>query len=85
MADLDTIKERVVGATRAAEAKVGIADITLEVDHDDDGDDFLRVIIEVKHSDRATEADYEAWLEQIEKAVSEIDSRYPSVRFADAA
>jgi hypothetical protein len=85
MADLDTIKERVVGATRAAEAKVGIADITLEVDHDDDGNDFLRVIIEVKHSDRATQADFETWLEQIEKAVGEVDSRYPSVRFADAA
>lgn len=85
MADLDTIKERVVGATRAAEAKVGITDITLQVDHDDDGDDFIRVIIEVKHSERATDADYEAWLEAIEKAVGEVDSRYPSVRFADAA
>jgi hypothetical protein len=85
MADLDTIKERVVGATKAAADKVGIADIILEIDHDDDGDDFLRVIIEVKHSDRATDTDYEAWLEAIEKAVGEVDSRYPSVRFADAA
>jgi hypothetical protein len=85
MADLETIKERVIGATRAAEAKVGIADIILELKKDDDGDDFLRVIIEVKHSDRATEADFEAWLEQIENAVGEIDTRYPSVRFADAA
>jgi hypothetical protein len=85
MADLEAIKERVVGATRGVEAKVGIDNITLEVDRDDYGDDLLRVIIKVKHSDRATEADYEAWLEQIEKAVSEIDSRYPSVRFADAA
>ena len=85
MADLDTIKERVIGATRAAAAKVGIADITLEIDHDDDGDDFLRVIIQVKHSDRATDADYEAWLEAIEQAVGEVDRRYPSARFADAA
>lgn len=85
MTDLEAIKEKVVSATRAAEAKVGIADIILETDRDDDGDDFLRVIIEVKHADRATEADYELWLEAIETAVREVDARYPSVRFADAA
>jgi len=85
MADLDIIKEKVLDASKAAEAKVGISDITLEVDHDDDGDDFLRVIIQVKHSERATDADFEAWLEAIEKAVGEVDTRYPSVRFADAA
>lgn len=85
IADLSTIKERVVNATRAAEAKVGIADVILEVDRDDEGTDFLRVIIEVKHSDRANEADFEAWLEAIEGAVGEVDERYPSVRFADAA
>ena len=85
MADLDRIRERVVGATRGAEDKVGISDITLEIDRNEDGDDFLRVIIEVKHSDRGTDADYEAWLEAIEQAVGEVDDRYPSVRFADAA
>jgi hypothetical protein len=85
MADLAEIKERVVSATTAAAAKVGIADIILEVDRDEDGDDFLRVIIEVKHGERAKDADYEAWLEAIEKAVGEIDDRYPSVRFSDAA
>lgn len=85
ISDLSTIKERVVDAAKAAEEKVGIADVILEVDRDDEGVDFLRVIIEMKHSEKASEADFEAWLEAIESAVGEVDERYPSVRFADAA
>ena len=85
MIDLEAIKARVVDATRGAEAKVGISDITLEVVRDDDGYDFLRVIIQVKHGERASDAEYMTWLEAIEKTVGEVESPYPSVRFSDAA
>ena len=35
--------------------------------------------------DKAADADFAALLEAIEKTVSAVDERYPSVRFADAA
>lgn len=85
MADLETIRDRVVEATKSSAAKVGVADITLEADRDDDGTDFLRVIVQLKPRKEPNDKALEALLETIEGAVGAIDQRYPSVRFVDAA
>ncbi len=85
MTDLEKIKKCVFAVSKLAAPKVSIADIIIESDRYDDGDDFLRIIIEVEHSELANDAEYEALLEAVEQAVGEIDRRYPSVRFSDAA
>ncbi|PXA85855.1 hypothetical protein DMC25_09055 [Caulobacter sp. D4A] len=83
--DLETIKGRVVEATKAAQGHLAIDDVVIEAARNDDGSDFLRVVVQIKHSDKTEDRDLEALLEAIEDAVSAVDERYPSVRFADAA
>jgi len=82
--DLETLRERVVKATGAARG-VEIEDVRLEPGYDNEGDEFLRVMVQVKNLDRAANEDLLALIKVIEDAVEDIDERYPSVRFPDAA
>lgn len=84
-ADLDTLKRQVLVATKEFAVAEQVEDIFLEPDRDDEGNDFLRVVVQVKDLGDTADADFEALLELIESAVASIDERYPSVRFADAA
>ncbi len=83
--DLKTLKERVLETAKRSSVGQRVQDVMLESDHDDEGGDFLRVIIQVSHGDKADYAALEALLEAIENDVGSIDERYPSVRFSDAA
>ena len=83
--DLDILKQRIIEATTQSSVATQVEQVTLEADTDEEGDDFLRVILQVKDFKNANEADFEALLEAIERAVGDIDERYPSVRFSDAA
>jgi hypothetical protein len=87
-ADLATLKERVLAAAKTSDIGSKVAGVTLEPARDDEGSDFLRVVVQIKDvetsSHEALEA-FEALLERIEGTVAEIDERYPSVRFAEAA
>jgi hypothetical protein len=74
---LDVIKNSVVGER--------VRDVVLEADRDDDGSDFLRVILEVNSLDGVSDADIEDVVDAIETAIAELDERSPSVRIADAA
>jgi hypothetical protein len=84
-ADLDTLKRRILEAAKESAVADQVEEILLEADRDDEGNDFLRVIVQVKDSEDTSDADFEALLESIESAVGAVDERYPSVRFADAA
>jgi hypothetical protein len=83
--DLDTLKQRVIDATKHSAVADQVQDVALEPDRNEWGTDFLRVLVRVKNIDRAADADFEALLEAIERTVGEVDERYPSVRFSDAA
>ena len=85
LADLATLKERVLAAAKGSDVGARVSDVTLEPAQDDAGTDFLRVIVQVKDVEKAGDEAFEALLERIEGAVAELDERYPSVRFADAA
>ena len=83
--DLATLKRLIIETARKSPVGEKVEGVDLESDRDDDGVDFLRVMIRLKSID---EADYPALadlIEAIEDAVGEIDERYPSVRFPDAA
>ena len=84
-AELSTLKSRVVDLVRGSAVGERVGDVVLETDRYDDGGDFLRVILEMKSFDGLSDADLAAVIEAIERAVGELDERYPSVRFADAA
>jgi hypothetical protein len=83
--DLDTLKQRILEATKKSTVADQVENVALEADRDEEGTDFLRVLVQVKNADNRVDADFEALLEAIEKAVGAVDERYPSVRFSDAA
>jgi hypothetical protein len=83
--DLDTLKRRILEATKKSAVADQIEEVDLEPDRDEDGTEFLRVIVQVKTIDSALDTAFEALLEEIERTVGAVDERYPSVRFSDAA
>ncbi len=84
-ADFTELKKRVLEVTKDSAVADRISDVVLEADRDDEGSDFLRIILEVKSLDGLSDNDIEAVVESIETAAAELDERSPSVRFADAA
>jgi len=83
--DLTILRERIFDAAKASSVGTRVEDVTLESDCDEDGSDFLRVVIRIKEGGQTVDAEFQALLESIENAVGVLDERYPSVRFADAA
>lgn len=83
--DLDTLKQRVLETVKQSTVGPRVENIVLEQDHDDEGIDFLRVVVLVKSMDKEKASDFEELLEAIEEKISTVDDRYPSVRFSDAA
>jgi hypothetical protein len=84
-ADLDTLKKQVLDTTRTSPVGKNVEAVDLESDSDNEGTNFLRVILHIKDGGKAEDSDLLALIEAIEDAVGAIDERYPSVRFADAA
>ena len=83
--ELSALKDRVSEVARKSAVADGLTDIVLEADRDNDGGDFLRIILKIKSLDRVSYKDLAALTTSIENAVGDIDERFPSVRFADAA
>jgi hypothetical protein len=84
-ADFSELKKRVEDVTHDSPVGDRIKNIVLEADRDDEGSDFLRVILEVSSLDDVEDSDLDPVIESIETAILEVDDRFPSVRFADAA
>jgi len=62
-----------------------IQEVRVEPGVDADGNEILRVLVQMKREQEDTDEELESLLEKIEAAILEIDERYPSVRFLDAA
>ena len=84
-AEFSVLKKRVEDVTHDTPVGDRIKNIVLEADRDNEGSDFLRVILEVSSLDDVKIEDLEPVVESIETALLELDDRFPSVRFADAA
>jgi hypothetical protein len=85
LADLSVLRDRVLATAKSSQVAGRIADVVLEPAQDDEGTEFLRVIVQVKEPEKAADEAFEELMERIEATVAELDERYPSVRFADAA
>jgi hypothetical protein len=83
-ADLEDIEKL---ATDLARRAVGqrLRRVQVVPDQDQDGDEFLRVMIEANSLDEVSDDDLINLIEQIEDAVIEKDGRSPSVYFPEAA
>jgi hypothetical protein len=84
-AELSTIKESIQQAVRKSALGNRVRDISLEADHDNYGSDFLRVRLDLDSFDGLSDESMLAVITSIEDSVIELDERYPSVRFSDAA
>ena len=83
--DLETIRRRAIEAIEASALAVRIQDVALESDRDDEGGEFLRVMVQVGQGTAPRDQDLRRLIEVLEDAIGEVDERYPSVRFLDAA
>jgi hypothetical protein len=84
-ADFSALKKRILDVTQESVLRERIKDVSVEADRDDEGSDFLRVILQVRPLDGVDDAEIEALVESIETAIGDLDERFPSVRIADAA
>jgi len=71
----------------AASSPVGdrVRTIELEPAEDDEGRPFLRVVFQIAELDDVSDDELTGLMEQIEDRLENVDDRFPSVRFADAA
>ena len=84
-ADFSVLRQRVLDVARQSAVSKRIRDVVLDSDQDEEGEDFLRVILKMESLDGVSDADLQALAESIEAAVADVDERFASVRFADAA
>ncbi len=83
--DLETLRQVVIDTAKKSPVGEKVEDVVLEFDRYDEGGEFLRVMIRLKSADKADYPALAKLIEAIENAVGELDERYPSVRFPDAA
>lgn len=83
--DLSKLRSRVEEVAQRSALADRLDGVTLEADRDNEGSDFLRVIIELKQLDAVRDEDLVGLMDAVEEAVSALDDRFPSVRFAEAA
>jgi hypothetical protein len=84
-AEFSVLKKRVEDVTHDSPVGNRIKNIVIEADDDGTGSDFLRVILETAPLDEVKDSDLISVIESIETALLDLDDRFPSVRFADAA
>lgn len=83
--DVETIKARVDEIARSSDAAPFIDRIDVEEAMDEFDAPFLRVKIRVKPIKKNIDVVLNRFIREVEDSVAEVDERYPSVRFLDAA
>jgi hypothetical protein len=84
-ADIAVLRHSIDKISRSSALGPRIRRVDVEAEADAEGDAYLRVSLELDHTDDL-EWDYvEPLVCSIEDAVATVDDRFPSVHFADAA
>lgn len=82
---IDVLTSTVSKAVREGSLSKEIGEIKIEPDVDAQGNEIIRILVELKRQPKNVDDQLEDLLERIETAILAIDERYPSVRFLDAA
>jgi hypothetical protein len=82
-ADLSELRDRIVDLARDTAVGKLVESVAVEADEDDGG--FLRVIFQMKDIEKVKAEEVQPLVRSIEDLVAEVDERFPSVRFAEAA
>jgi hypothetical protein len=83
--DLSDLRTRIAKIARGSRIGARVKDVVVEADDYGDGTDFLRVVVQLQNIDSVKVEEVQPLVEAIETAVAELDDRFPSVRFAEAA
>jgi hypothetical protein len=83
--ELSNLEIRVRNAIRTSAVGEHLRNVVVEADRDDEGTDFLRIVLEMTGLEEVSDDDMESVMRSIESTLSEVDERFPSVRFSDAA
>jgi hypothetical protein len=83
--ELSELKKSVLTLVESGPLAEAVDMVDIEPDSDDTGTEFLRVIISVKPTDKNIDDQLEVLLEDLESHIAQVDERYASVRFQDAA
>jgi hypothetical protein len=84
-ADFDVLRQRINDAVHESALSKLVNDIVIEADQDEQGDDFLRITLGLQSSHRVRATDLTKLVREIRTVVGDVDDRFPTVRFADAA
>lgn len=85
IADLTELQKHIAKLVRASPIGGRVRNVSVEAEDEGAGGPFLRVIVEMADLENLAEGEAEPVVRSIENAVEELDERFPSVRFADAA
>ena len=83
--DLTGLKEQITEIARGSPVGDRVEDVSVEAEDDGDGSPFLRIVLKMKKLDDLEVSEVEPLVVSIEDAVSSVDERFASVRFAEAA
>lgn len=84
-ADPVHLKRIVSDIVRRSELGGHLRDVVLEFDDSNSDDDLIRVIIELDSLGEASDDELAALISSIENSFTNVDERFPSIRFAEAA
>jgi len=79
------LARRIEEVSRSSALGPRVRQVEVEAEDSVEGGAFLRVLLHFEHPDELEWTQAEPLVRSIEDAVAELDERFPSVRFADAA
>jgi hypothetical protein len=83
--ELTDLKERVEEALATSPLRKSVGSFELDEGRDDDGMEFIRVIFDINASSTIPDKELANFADYIESALAQMDERFASVRFSDAA
>jgi hypothetical protein len=84
-ATLSELADRIRQVAEAASIGAQVRGVSVAANDDEAAGDYLQVVIRLTDLAKLKFEDVRPLLRSIEDAVAEVDDRFPSVRFADAA
>lgn len=84
-ADIDLLKSTISDLVSRSPVARHATNVSLEADRYEITGDFLRVVVELDTLDGIRDNELIDLIEAIEDSVRQLDERYPSVHFLDAA
>jgi hypothetical protein len=83
--DLSELQSRISDIVERSSLRKRARGVSVEAEESIEGGDFLRVIVKLKGSEKLRYRQVAPLLKSIEQSVAEVDERFPSVRFREAA